>query len=67
MKAILIIFLIGGGGSGPRPAATIESIEFNTMRACKEALLEVRKHGLGSVGPRFSKTATCVLKGNEQR
>lgn len=64
MKYILILIIIGGGGSGPRPAASIDHVEFNDLESCKLALkvmesTPVEYHG----GPTFRLKGRCVPKG----
>jgi len=65
MQYILILIMVGGGGSSPRPAVALESVHFNTRNACEVALSRLKKTpipSVGSSGPRFGIAGICAAK-----
>lgn len=65
MNWILILFIVGGGGSGPRPAASIESVVFSSESACNTALEKSTSIKIPSVGPHFKVVGFCTKEGEE--
>ena len=60
LEFVLVLMIVGGGGSSPRPAVSIESINFKSQESCEMALHKAKNTRLPSVGPNFKLTGFCT-------
>ena len=65
LNYVLIIILLGAGGSSPRPATAIEAVNFTSKTACEAAATQLMNKELPKLtryGPDFKIIATCVKR-----